>query len=107
MGINDLLVQIRSPVSLMNSANEILDWGLTPTYKNFITREYTGSFLKADFHGYLEATERIIVPIPAAKETFDLIYSARKCLVSKLKAYQPKPEDLKCSAVDLPPVIYL
>lgn len=90
------LVVTRSPLPLLNSINSILDWGLTPTF-----RKASGSFFKHDA-GFVEATDRIIVPMPRNSEWIDMLVAARSCMLQNLMKFDFGPESLKCADVDLP-----
>lgn len=97
-----LMIQIRSPIALLNSINEMLDWGLTPTLRDYDKKTYIGSFIHADFHDFMEGTERVIASVELSSRWSGLIGSARKCIIEQLKSYVPAPNALKCSAIDLP-----
>ena len=97
---SQVLVQSRSNPALLNSANEMLDWGFTPNYNDYLRHEKVGSFVTPEFQYFMEAAERIIIPYN--RDWYGLLASSRNCVTKKLAEYQPKPESLKCSAVDLP-----
>ena len=99
---NELLIQIRSSITLMNSINDMLGWGLTPTYRDYKKKMYVGSFTHSSFHEFMEGTERVIVAAELSKSWNSLISSARKCIIKCLLDYVPASDALECSAMDMP-----
>jgi len=52
-----------SHFEILNTFNEIMEWGLTPTKKNSMAKEVPGSFVQAKHVGYIGLIFKKYIPL--------------------------------------------
>ena len=102
-----LILSARPHYALLNSMNEMMEWGFVPTERSGIHNHWHGSFKQPRNRGVVEASKHIIAGPCVQKSWYKLLRRARKCAASQLISYTANNKGKPTCAIENLPEKYI
>lgn len=83
----EMVFSSRPHYALLNSMNDMMEWGLKSTERGGPHNHWHGTFVQPRHRGAVEASEHIIVGPAVEKLWIPLLRESRRCVVKKLTDY--------------------
>lgn len=104
---NNLILSARPHYALLNSMNEMMEWGFVPTARSGPHNHWHGTFKQPRNRGVVEASEHIIAGPCVHKDWHKLLKRARKCAASQLISYTANNKGKATCAIENLPEKYI
>jgi hypothetical protein len=97
-----MIFSSRPHYSLLNSMNEMMEWGLKPTERGGPHNHWHGTFVQPRSRGAVEASEHVIVAAAVERPWYPLLREGRRCAAKQIIHYAVHKSKPVCAVGNIP-----